>query len=135
MTSTNNPPELIAGALFVHKGVSFRLNTFMCEVTKVTPECPIVAELVAAWEAEDDADVPMGMRRVKLRHCLPEEATYVSGSGVCGCVVLITEIELHGMVRWSPEQLHEHHQIALQKGREGRSTVTIVRPIPQQESV
>ena len=133
-TSTQDQLALVAGARFLYKGHSYRLNTYMCEVAKTIPDCPIIAGLVAQWEAEDEAEVPAGMRRIKLRHCLPAEATYVSGSGICGCVAPISEIEVVGLVRWSTVDLIEHQERALQRGREGRQVLTIVRPIEQQEA-
>lgn len=133
-TSTQDQLALVAGARFLYKGRSYRLNTYMCEVAKSLPDCPILAELVAQWEAEDDAEVPAGMRRIKLRHCLPAVATYVSGSGICGCVAPISEIEVVGLVPWSNEDLIEYQDRALQYGREGRQVVTIVRPIEQLEA-
>jgi hypothetical protein len=132
MPNAKTADTLVAGACFTYQGGTYRLNTFMCEETSSAPECPMLAELFAEWEAEDAANVPEGMHRIKLRHCLPSEATYVSGSGVGGCVAAIDDIEFVGLVRWSPEELAEHHERALRKGREERHTVTIIRPIVKQ---
>jgi hypothetical protein len=125
--------KLKAGARFLYGGRSYRLNSFLCEVIDTPPEDAFLAQLFAEWAAEDDAQVPPGMRRIKLRYCLPEEATYVTGSGVCGCVAAISEIEVVGMVPWPTADLIEHHENALRKGREGKHSATIVRPIPQAE--
>lgn len=121
-------PNLIAGACFVHEGRKYRLNSFLCEVVDSPIEHEMLAELFAEWDAEDAASLPAGMRRIKLRHCLPHEATFVSGSGVGGCVVGVDEIELLGMVKWSEQQLAEHHEQALSRGAEGRYVVSIIRP-------
>jgi hypothetical protein len=119
---------LVAGACFTYQGSKYRLNTFMCEEeVSPLPECQIMAELLAEWRAEDAASVPEGMRRFRLRHCLPFEATFVSGSGVCGCIAPIADIEINGLVRWTEEELTEHHEKALKKGREARYAVTITR--------
>lgn len=133
--NTKSLPGLKAGAHFTHDGRSFRLNSFLCEVVDTPPENPLIAKLFAEWDAEDMAALPPGMRRIKLRYCLPEEATFVSGSGVCGCVVAISEIEVDGMVPWSEEELIEHHENALRKGREARYSTTLIRPIATQEGV
>lgn len=120
--------NLVAGARFTHQGRSYRLNSFLCKVQEEPIEHPILASLFAEWDAEEAASLPDGMQRIKLRYCLPEEATYVSGSGVAGCVADIEEIEFDGMVEWSAQQLTEHHEEALRRGREGRYSATITRP-------
>lgn len=121
--------NLVAGARFVHQGHDYRLNSFLCEVQEKPVEHELLAGLFAQWDAEEAASTPPGMRRIKLRYCLPQEASFVSGSGVAGCVVAIEEIELDGMVEWSEQQLAEHHAEALRKGREGRYSATVLRPI------
>lgn len=124
-------PALVAGARFTHLGRQYRLNSFLCEMQERPVEHELPAGLFAEWDAEEAASLPAGMRRIKLRYCLPEEASFVTGSGVGGCVAAIEEIEIGEMVDWSQQQLTEHHEQALRKGREGRYSVTVIRPIAQ----
>lgn len=121
--------DLKAGARFAYQGSNYRLNSFLCEVSAEPQVDPWLSDLFAEWEAEEAAKVPIGMRRIKLRYCLPEEAEFVTGSGVCGCIAPIDEVELDGMVEWSESELAEHHERALAKGREAARSATIIRPI------
>ena len=131
-TTTPDYPCLEAGTRFIHQGRTFRLNSFLCEEIYTPPEDPLLAKIYAEWHQEDEAQVPTGMRRIKLRHCLPSEATYISGSGICGCIVKISDIEVIGMVEWSVEQLEELQAKALAKGHLGKFAVSIIRPIEQE---
>lgn len=121
--------ELKAGAVFEYGSSTYRLDGFLCEAEDPAPANPFIAQLVAELQAEEDAKIPSGHRRIKLRFCLPEEATYVTGSGVCGCVAAIADITIVGTVPWSSRELIEHHEEALSLGREGRRCDPIVRPI------
>lgn len=129
LTSPDLKGDLKAGVRFTYQGSNYRLNCFLREVSAEPQVDPWLADLLAEWDAEDAASVPAGMRRIKLRYCLPEEAEFVSGSGVCGCLAPIDEIELDGMVEWSEKDLAEHHERALAKGRKGALSATIIRPI------
>lgn len=131
--NSSTDPNFVAGACFVHQGRKYRLNSFLCEIVDTPIEHELLKDLFADWGAEEAASLPAGMRRIKLRHCLHHEATFVSGSGVGGCVVGIDEIELDGMVGWSDQQLAEHQQTALRKGQEGRYVVSVIRPITTTE--
>ncbi len=126
----NNPEslELKAGAVFEYGSGTYRLDAFLCEVEATPPATPFLAQLIAELNAEEDAKIPQGHRRIKLRFCLPHEATYVAGSGVCGCVAAIADIVIVGAVSWTSRELIEHHEEALALGREGRLLDTIVRP-------
>ncbi|PBV09325.1 hypothetical protein CJU35_05590 [Pseudomonas aeruginosa] len=124
--------ELKAGAVFEYGSRTYRLDAFLCEVEDKTPAHPFIARLVAELNAEEDAKIPAGHRRIKLRFCLPEEATYVAGSGVCGCVAAIADIAIVGTVPWSSRELYEHQEEALRLGREGLRCDPIVRPIRQE---
>lgn len=125
--------ELKAGTLFEAGGRTYRLNSFFCEASDTVPDSAVLAELFAEWDEQDKAELPEGMRRIKLNYCLPEQATYVSGSGVAGCVEAISEIEVVGMVAWSAKVLSDHHEAALRKGRQGGYAVTLIRPIVESE--
>ena len=133
MNTPSSPrPGLVAGAQFVYQGNSYRLNTFLCEVPENSVEHDFLDFLFDEWEPDEAAKVPAGMRRFKLQTCLPHEATFVSGSGVAGCVAAIDEIKLVGQVGWSEQQLAAHHENSLREGRERRYVVTVLRPIPQE---
>jgi len=135
--SNNNPEslELKAGAVFEYGSRTYRLDAFLCEDEDKTPAHPFIAQLVAELNAEEDSKLSAGHRRIKLRFCMPEEATYVAGSGVCGCVAEIADITIVGTVPWSSRELIEHHEEALSLGREGRRCDPIVRPIRQEACV
>ena len=44
---------------------------------------------------------------VKKMFCSKEEAEFVYGSGVCGCIVPVAEAQVVGRVNWSEEQIAE----------------------------
>lgn len=49
----------------------------------------------------------------KLVHCTRNEASHVSGTGVCGCIVSIDKIKVVGRVPWSKELIAEERRRAL----------------------
>ena len=55
----------------------------------------------------------------RLIYCAPEEATVVCGSGVCGCVALMSESVIEGVVGWTDETLAQVREAAV--GRYGRT--------------
>ncbi|MEY2260523.1 hypothetical protein AB7872_08910 [Rhodanobacter denitrificans] len=57
---------------------------------------------------------------VRFQWCLREEATHVSGSGVCGCLAEITRIRVTGQVEQPADVLESERAIARALGREGR---------------
>lgn len=127
----NNPPAshpVTAGATFNYRGSSYRLDAFLCEYTSTPPKEPFLARLMAEFEAEENAKLLPGTRRIRLRFCLPSEATYVSGSGVSGCVAAISEIEITGMVSWSESALADHQAEAQFLGEKSEFVTTIIRP-------
>lgn len=129
----NSHHNLVAGTRFVHHGRTYRLDGFFCELQEAPLEHELLQGLFTEWDAEEAASLPTGMRRIKLRHCLPAEATFVSGSGLAGCVAAIEAIEVIGMVEWSEQKLAAHHEQALCKGREGCYAISIIRAITQSE--
>lgn len=126
MLSPAHHTILQAGALFLYKGRQYRLDGFLCEMPERQRGAGVVESLLAQIEAELQIS---GQRRIRLRWCLPEHASYVSGSGVCGCVAPISEIEFAGIVAWSEQDLAAHHEAAVRRGRKGDYAESIVRPI------
>ncbi|MFL1449258.1 hypothetical protein ACI77O_12755 [Pseudomonas tritici] len=133
-TTPLSPPALTAGATFEHMGSKYRIDAFLCEHVRTPPTDSFLARMLDELDAEKAASLPPGMRHIRLRFCMPEEATFVSGSGVCGCLVKLSEIQITGMVAWSDEALAVHHAEALSLGETGEFVTTITRPIdPTQE--
>jgi hypothetical protein len=54
----------------------------------------------------DDGKDPDSVR-YQMIQCLPEEADFVSGTGVAGCIAPIKHIEVHGLVQWGEMQLKQ----------------------------
>lgn len=125
MLSTPHHTILRAGSLFLYKGRQYRLDGFLCEMPERQRGVGVVESLLAQIEAELQIT---GQRRIRLRWCLPEQASYVSGSGVCGCIAPISEIEFAGIVAWSDQDLAAHHEAAMRLGRKGEYAESIVRP-------
>ncbi len=115
-----------AGALFNYEGRKYRLNSWLCPVEPRQPSTDVIGQLLDEIEAEELAKNP-NAQRIKLRWCLPEEATYVSGSGVGGCVARLEDIEVVGMVAWSDADLAEAAASALRRGKYGHLACTLER--------
>jgi hypothetical protein len=79
----SHAPEV--GTLFRYKGERYRLSGYLCEEPLPALPAGLVGEVLARCRAEESAQVPKGMLQIRLRWCLPEEASYVSGSGAAGC--------------------------------------------------
>jgi hypothetical protein len=61
----------------------------------------------------------VGPDRCPLVFCARDEAVYLSGSGVCGVIVRVTDVEVTGRVDWSEESFARAHKSAeLLIGRE-----------------
>jgi len=54
------------------------------------------------WDSED-----LGEDHIMIIACSRQEAEFVSGSGVCGTICRIEDIEVFGMVNWSRKQIKE----------------------------
>lgn len=121
------PLRPVPGARFEYEGRNYRLNSFLCEVSQEPAGQDLLSQLLAEIEAEEEAELAPGVRRVRLRWCLPEEATYVSGSGVAGCIAPIDEITVVGMVPWPAAELAELEASALRKGQAGQFAMTLER--------
>lgn len=99
-----------AGALFDYNGGKYRVKSWLREAPPRTPSQDpdsidaLIDEIL--WET---AHTSNGTR---FQYCVREDATHVSGSGVCGCLVPINAIRVTGMVSWPAEQLEEAHRHA-----------------------
>jgi len=54
----------------------------------------------------------VGPDNVPLVFCVQEEAVYVSGYGVCGCIARIADITIDGRVDWSEETFDQSRRSA-----------------------
>lgn len=113
---SHSHPSLRAGTLFRYKGQQYRLDGFLREMPQQEPALGFLETLLAEIAAESQRP---GRLRLRLRWCLPEQATYLSGSGVCGCVAPISEVEVVGVVSWSKQALTAHHLAAVRRGQLG----------------
>lgn len=91
------------GAIFVHEGRRYRVKGFMKPATP--PQDPDSLEAILFETAREFTE-----DQVRLERCPRNEAVYVSGAGVAGCIVKITDIEVVGMVPWDPEFLAQQEQ-------------------------
>ena len=57
-----------------------------------------------------------GPEEERMQWCLPEEATHVSLTGVCGTIARIGEVKVTGMVPWSDEVLENERRRARELG-------------------
>jgi hypothetical protein len=48
-----------------------------------------------------------GPDRVRLMFCLRDEAEYVHGYGVCGCIVRIDDVVVDGKVSWPESEIEQ----------------------------
>lgn len=49
----------------------------------------------------------VGPDNCPLRHCLRDHAEYVTGYGVCGVIVRVSDVTVTGKVSWSDAQIEE----------------------------
>lgn len=103
------------GTLFTHNGRKFRATHFLRIETYALAGDDVGDEILRELLVEEGKD-PDNLKR--LIYCAPEEATIVCGSGVCGCVVLMSESVVEGMVEWTDELLAQTREAAV--GRYGR---------------
>jgi hypothetical protein len=77
------------GDTFPHDGHKFRVSGWL----KPAPRRPLSRNV--------------GPDHCPLMFCARDEAVYVSGSGVCGVIVRVADVEVIGRVNWSPEALDQ----------------------------
>jgi len=103
------------GTLFSHEGARFRATGFLrVESYAITCDGPddIVTGILRELIVEEGKD-PDNLKR--LVYCAPEEATVVSGRGVCGCLVRLSEVTPEGIVGWPEDILAEDRTRAARK--------------------
>jgi hypothetical protein len=100
-------PEI--GATFTYRGRRYRVTGWLKPMPpKVEPaahERHFLRDLID--DLLYDAQQEVGPDRCKVVFCTREEAVYVSGAGVAGCLARISDIQVTGMVDWPPEYLAE----------------------------
>lgn len=80
--------------------------------------------LVEEYHAELTARKASGsaeLKRIKLVYCLPEEAEYLSLTGVCGAIAPISECKKIGVVGWDNERIDNERDKALKRAGNGTS--------------
>lgn len=92
------------GTRFTHAGARFRATGFLRVETWSVPAGDVMDDILREILVEEGKD-PDNLKR--LVYCAPEEATVVTGYGVCGCVVPLSEVSPEGVVAWSEEHLAE----------------------------
>jgi hypothetical protein len=112
------------GTLFDYNGGSYRVTSWL----KAMPnQSDITMDQIMAQAIKDDqalspavidlilasAQQRVGPRREKLIGCTRDDAEYVSGYGVCGCIAPIEDIRITGRVNWPTHVIDEYRQQAL----------------------
>lgn len=100
------------GSLFEYNGRKYRVNSWLC-VAKAPRVKEDLLENMLTEVLYESARLIDGQR---LRHCLQDEATHVSGSGVGGCIAPIDQITITGIVAWPQEHIDEAEQSAIRLG-------------------
>jgi hypothetical protein len=75
----------------------------------------LVRQMLGELRAKDPALGPRGAGpdNVPLEFCLPEQAEYVCGAGVGGCIVRVSEVTVDGRVPWPAGHLAAARESAL----------------------
>lgn len=75
---------------------------------KAAPPRPPATDALGNLLEEVLAESPAGKRDgIRLMWCAREEAEFVAGSGICGCVKRLDQVTVVGMVNWTPEAIAE----------------------------
>ena len=98
------------------KHMPYGLHTY--RVTHHLKEVPILDYKSDDGIIDDFINEGLAERRKKyrsrLKYCIPDEATWISGCGVCGILLPITEIiMLEKNVGWSEERVKEEKESAV----------------------
>jgi hypothetical protein len=83
--ASNTVPDI--GDRFAYDGRTYRVSAWI----KPAPR--------RLWSRD------LGPDNCPLMFCAREEAIYVNGSGVCGAIVRVADVEVIGRVGWSEETL------------------------------
>jgi hypothetical protein len=89
----------------------WRVNSYM----RVAPE-PEVGTKDWIDEILFEAAQKCGPEKKRMQWCLPNEATHVALSGICGTIARISEIKVTGMVPWSEQALADEREHARRLG-------------------
>lgn len=120
MVEAKKQHDLKAGMRFMQRGYVYLLDSFLCETQPVS-EDQLSDEQKRLMS--EDGRVP-----VSLRYCLPEEATFVKGTGLGDAYPRVSEIEpLKPWPHWTEQQVIEQHELALSLGQEAQFAITILR--------
>ncbi len=93
------------GETFEQDGRRYRVEGFYKEFEPVRGRRiadDIIERLVDEIRAEDD-----GENKIQVIPCLRYEAQYISGYGVCGCIVPLEHVSITGRVNWSDERIEK----------------------------
>lgn len=107
------------GDLFTYDGRGYRVTGWLKRMAR--PEPP-------AWDRSPHKDrlddilyesqQRLGPDRERLMFCVREEAEYVGGAGVAGCIARVADVVVTGRVDWSEKELdHVRHEAACLVGR------------------
>lgn len=116
----------VVGSMFEFEGECYRLDGYLCEVSERPSMGSMIDHILDLVEADENAELDPELRRIKLRWCLPLEATYVCGTGAAGCLAPLASITVTGMVRWENDLLAHHRTQALARGQQGHYVATII---------
>lgn len=89
---------------------SYRVQSFL----KLWTPPPLSEDELAIMELlDDDIDTPKDVTlppRIALVRCAPEEAEFVSGSGVCGILAPLTHVKRIGCVSWDEDMIKQERE-------------------------
>ncbi len=103
---------------------SYRVDGWLCRRPPRPParteQERITREILAELIAEDPSYGPRGFGpdKVPLNSCRPEEAEYVSGYGVAGTIVRVSDVIVTGRVSWPDDVLASEREHALRMAGE-----------------
>lgn len=89
---------------------TYRVRSFLKQWTPP----PLNEDELALMELlDDDIDTPKEIKlppRIALVRCTPEEAEFVSASGVCGIVAPLTHVQRIGCASWDEDMIREERE-------------------------
>jgi len=92
------------GVVFEYNGNRYRVNSWLKKIDIPQSEHWIDKILFESVYQRNSK---------KFVWCSREEAMYVSGSGVCGCLVSLDKIKIVGKVTWTKKILTDHRKHAI----------------------
>jgi hypothetical protein len=94
------------GALFNYRGRDYVVSGWLRQMAPPEPpasERSPLRDLINEVLYETQQQV--GPDRVRVVFCVREDAEYVTGRGVAGCIARVADINVTGSARWSADQL------------------------------